>query len=151
MTASIQYRLAIYLMDSYKQKVLLTKATDGPFAGKLVPLSFPLPPQAFPQQFLNQYFRETFNVGIEFVFHPTSIPAVLDSNTVQTMAPFFTQVCRPQQGAPFVEMIYLAFATAPFKLGDPAFTWCRAEDLVGRIAPKHVKRTVKQILQIQKK
>ena len=151
MSLTQSYRLAVYLLDPYKRKVLLTKSLEGSDQGKLAPICFPLPEEQSPQEFIQNFFKAKFNINVEFIFHQTSIPRVLDHCTVQTVAPFFTQVTCSQAGIKTTDFIYLAFVKLQFKLGDPQYNWCRAEDLVGRIAPRHVKRTVKHILQINQK
>jgi hypothetical protein len=151
LTSTRTYRLVVYLLDPYKRKVLLVKGEDPGYEGKFVPISFPLPDKLFPQVVIQNYFKETFQAEIEFIFHETSFPTVLDPFTVQTVAPFFTQVQGAADGSSRVDFVYLAFAKAPFKLSNPRFSWCRAEDLVGKISPRPVKRTVRHILNLNKK
>jgi len=148
LSSTWNYRIAVYLLDSHKRRVLLMKAEDGIYKGKFIPFTFPLPQNKFPQELLQEYFKEKFNVSIEFIFHDSSLPAVLDSNTIQTIAPYFTQISKTATGPAVIDFVYLAFSTSAFKVENPTLSWCLAEDLVGRIAPKHVKRTVKHILKI---
>ncbi len=151
MSDTWNYRLAAYLLDPHKRRVLLMKSEEQPYAGKLLPFQWPLPTNAPPQQVIQDFFKSTFKVDIEFIFHDTSIPSVLDVDTVQTVAPFFTQVINIGQGTPVIEFVYLAFTKVLFKIEEQYHSWCHVEDLVGKVAPRYVKQTVKHIIHINNK
>jgi len=121
----------------------------GPYRNQYNMLSREMDTAETPLQTIRKMVREAANVELMFVSHSTSFPAVLDTHTVRLQAPLYVQLTSADDQRDFVDYVYLAQAkTAPSFSPDSNLGWFRSEDLIGKKAPRHVKRVVKQVLEL---
>jgi len=98
---------------------------------------------------IRNLIKEVIDIELDFVSHHTSAPSVIDDHSVRFGAPLFLQLTHVDDGHDHVDFVFLAQASsAPVLDGQPDVGWFNTEDLIGSMAPKHIKSTVRSILSL---
>ncbi|MBO1319804.1 hypothetical protein [Acanthopleuribacter pedis] len=141
------HRVSIYLLDPDRRRVLLCRSEQGPFASKYVALSAGLNDVETPLETLRTLVTRVTRLDFDFLGHATSMPTVLDEQSVKFFPPLHLQVTAIDQNTDIVEYVYVGQAkTAPtFREGSP-LNWFTPATL--RNAPTHVKAVVHHILSL---
>jgi hypothetical protein len=139
------HRISVYLLDPDRRRVLLVKERDGKFLAPARTLS----DTETPMQTVRNLVKDVVDVDLDFISHHTSAPMVIDGQSVRFGAPLFVQLTRVDDGHDHVDFVFLAQASsAPDLDGKSEVGWFNTEDLIGGVAPKNVKSTVRTILSL---
>lgn len=143
------HRISVYLLDPDRRRILLFKEKAGIHKGKFVPPACAMDETRIPTETIRKMIRQVVPVDVEFISSHTSVPKVMDGRTVRFGAPLFVQLTHVDDTQDHVDFVFLAQAATAPDLEDQADAgWFNTEDLIGSMAPKHVKTTVRSILSL---
>lgn len=142
------YRLTIYLLDKERKFVLLRRGEVGVNANQYRPLSAAMNTSENPLQTLRRLIRALGEVDFEFMGHQSSMPIVLDHESVRLFPPLHVQVTSADESSEYVDFVYVGRITQP-NLPIPegegqALGWFNFTNL--NHAPDHVKEVVSTVL-----
>lgn len=142
------YRLTIYLLNMDRKFVLLRRGEVGVTANQYCPLSAAMNTSENPLQTLRRLIRALGEVKFEFMGHQSSMPIVLDSNSVRLFPPLHVQVTTADESSEYVDFVYVGRITQP-DLPIPegegqALGWFNLNNL--HHSPDHVKGVVSTVL-----
>jgi len=143
------HRICVYLLYPDRRQVLLFKEKEGVDKDKFVAPAQEIQEAETPMRTLRKLVKEVVDVDMNFISHHTSAPKVIDSQSIRFNAPLFVQVTNIDDGYDHVDFVFLAQASSAPDLEDsPHAGWFNTEDLVGGVASKHVKSTVREVLSL---
>jgi len=139
------HRVAVYLLDNDRKRLLLCRNEEGPFAGLYTPLCQEINAYETPVETARNLVREKTSLNFKFLGYETSMPMVLDEFSVKTYPPLHIQITHLDDKTDYVDYVYLGQVKAApeFRDGGPL---CWFSQTNTKMAPNYVKNLVNYLL-----
>jgi len=143
------HRVAVYVLDPDRRRVLLERVEVSGHRMQYTSPARELSPHETPFETARNLVKELLGCEMVPLSYDSSLPAVLDFQTLRLQAPLFVQLIYVDSEKDYVDQVYLGVARKAPEFPDrDRLGWFNAEDLVGSMAPVHVKRSVRQVLRL---
>ncbi len=141
------HRVAVYLLDNERRRMLLCRSETSPFKGLYMPLTQEINQFETPVETARNLVREKTSLNFKFIGYESSMPVVLDEQSVKIYPPIHIQVTRVDEQTDCVDYVYLGQVNAApeFRQSGPL---CWFNQSNAKKAPNHVKNLVNYLLSL---
>lgn len=139
------HRVAIYVLDSERKRVMLHKQNSGPFVGQYYVPTAPINDSETPLETARKVMSQFVDFDFCFLGHGPSMPIVLDERSMKIFPPLHVQVTAADEETDLVDYVYLGHAQkSPEFVNNDSLGWFNSANI--KQAPMHIRQVVHHIL-----